>query len=113
MKVFVTGIWRRSANSFSSAAALLRVTPLPTSIIGFFACLIIDAALFIASGFGRGYSIPLLARGLPVASTPAMSSGTSMCVEPGFSSWAILNAFLTISGMTSGLSTRIFHFVAG
>jgi hypothetical protein len=36
-----------------------------------------------------------------------------MCVAPGFSASASLNAFRTISGTVSALSTRAFHFVIG
>ena len=43
----------------------------------------------------------------------ARFSGSSMCVGPGFSSRAILNAFRTTSGIASTRSTRWFHFVIG
>ncbi len=36
-----------------------------------------------------------------------------MWVGPGFSSVATRNALLTISGMASMRSTRVFHFVTG
>ena len=42
-----------------------------------------------------------------------MSSGSSMCVGPGFSSVATRNALRTISGISSAWPTRVFHFVTG
>ena len=41
------------------------------------------------------------------------SSGSSMCVGPGFCACATLNALRTTSGMIRGLVSRAFHFVTG
>ena len=41
------------------------------------------------------------------------SSGSSMCVGPGFCACATLNALRTASGMIRGLVSRAFHFVTG
>ena len=46
-------------------------------------------------------------------SSAAMSSGNSMCVAPGFSCSASLNAFRIDSWMISGSVTRAFHFETG
>ena len=42
-----------------------------------------------------------------------MSSGSSMCVGPGFSRRAVRNARATVSGIASGRPTRVVHFVTG
>ena len=41
------------------------------------------------------------------------SSGSSMCVGPGFCAWATLNALRTTSGITREEFSRTFHFVTG
>lgn len=51
--------------------------------------------------------------GCPLVSSAATSSGTSRCVDPGFSACAVLKTFLTISGVPDAFSKRAFHLVMG
>ena len=114
MKVLATGIFVLLANLKSSSDALPRITPFPAMITGFFARLIISAAISTdrSSGAGMaGFMDPAI--GLYSISSDAIFSGISMWHAPGFSDSAILNAFLTISGMVEESSTRVFHFVSG
>ncbi len=63
------------------------------------------------SGEGRrGRSVD---RGSPSAGSSATSSGTSTWQAPGFSASAILKALRMTSGITTGISARVFHLVSG
>ena len=63
------------------------------------------------SGDGRrGRSVE---SGSPSAVSSATSSGTSMWQAPGFSASATLKALRMTSGITTGISARVFHLVSG
>jgi hypothetical protein len=114
MNVSATPIPVARANSRSAAAAPTRATPLPASTIGCSAARIRLAASSSSSPLGSGLRTRSCA-GSGCASTGSAitSSGSSMCVGPGFCACATLNALRTTSGITRDEFRRTFHFVTG
>ena len=109
MNVSATGMPVARANSRSAGAAPARTTPLPASATGLIAPRIRSAASqqLARAGLGRARGAR---RGSGSASSCSAitSSGSSMCVAPGFSDSATLNALRTTSGMISGaLDARV------
>ena len=102
MNVSATPIPVARANSRSADAAPTRATPLPASTIGCSAPRMIAAAaqqLALARlGAADAACARAAARRRP--SSPITSSGSSMCVGPGFCACATLNALRTTSGIT-------------
>src|SRR3954449_7547488 len=113
MKVSATGMPVARTNSRSAGAAPARTAPLPASATGFSAPRIRSAARSSSRAAGSGCTG--LRRGSGPASTSdaITSSGSSMCVAPGFSDSATLNALRTTSGMIAASARRAFHFVIG
>src|SRR6266571_449226 len=111
--VVTTGIWSCSASCVNSDDAPFRMTPFPARMIGRTASSIRRAARSTLARAGVGALTGSRGSGLwfGPASSSATFSGSSTCVAPGFSASESLNAFRRISGTTSGLSTRAFHFV--
>jgi hypothetical protein len=71
------------------------------------------AADWSADRSGDGRRARSVDSGSPSTISPATSSGTSTWHAPGFSASASLNALRMTSGITSGISVRVFHFVIG
>ena len=104
---------RRSASTVGFPAAWRRATPFPARMSGAFAPLMSSAAFAIASSWAFGYEVRRTSSGLASALSDATSSGSSMCVAPGFSSRAMRKAFRTTSGTVFATVTRVLHFVTG
>ena len=114
MNVSATPMPVARANSRSAAAAPTRATPLPARTIGFSAPRITLAASRSSSPLGSGLRTPRRAGSGSASTMSAMtSSGSSMCVGPGFCACATLNALRTTSGITRDEFRRTFHFVTG
>ena len=113
MNVSATGIPVARTNSRSAGAALARITPLPASATGRTAPRTRSAARSSSRAGGSGRTARLRGSGPPSISVAITSSGSSMCVAPGFSPSATLNALRTTSGMISASCTRAFHLVIG
>ena len=114
MKVSATPIPVAKANARSAAAAPVRTTPLPASTIGRSASRMIPSAERSSSGLGSGLRRPSRTGSGSASTGAAMtSSGSSMCVGPGFCAWAILNALRTTSGITRAEFSRALNFVTG
>ena len=113
MKVLTTGMpWARDS-SRSSLAALPRITPLPAKMSGNDAASMRRAADCRAWRSGDGRRGRSVDSGSPSAGSSATSSGTSTWQAPGFSASATLKALRMTSGITTGISARVFHFVSG
>ena len=113
MKVLTTGMpWARDS-SRSSLAALPRITPLPAKMSGKDAASMRRAADWRACRSGDGRRGRSGRQRLALGRSSATSSGTSMWQAPGFSASATLKALRITSGMTTGISARVFHLVSG
>jgi hypothetical protein len=66
-----------------------------------------------SSHVGSAWTGGLPGSGSPSTDIAITSSGSSTCVDPGFSASASLNALRITSGMIAGSPTRAFHFVIG
>ena len=113
MKVSATGIPVARQNSRSAGAAPPRTTPLPASATGLSAPRIRSAAFSSSRAAGSGWTGLRRGSGSASSSSAMTSSGSSMCVAPGFSVSAVLNALRTTSGMMFASEMRAFHFVIG
>ena len=113
MNVSATGIPVARTNSRRAGVALARITPLPARATGFMALRTTSAALSSSRACGSGWVVRPRGSGPASSSASMTSSGSSMCVEPGFSPSAILNALRTTSGMMWGSFRRAFHLVIG
>ena len=113
MNVSATATPVARLNSRSAGAAPARTTPLPASATGLIALRMRSAALSSSRAPGSGMTGRRRGSGSASTSAAMTSSGSSMCVAPGFSDSATLNALRTTSGMISGLWSRVFHFVSG
>ena len=103
MKVFATGMRKVSANLSRASAAPWRMTPFPARITGHFAPEMMRAASSILLSRGAGVAPSCGSIGVvSPALISAMFSGKSMKQAPGFSVWATLKAFRTISAVISG-----------
>ena len=113
--VLITGIFSLVANSVSSFAAWPRTTPLPARITGFFAWKIMPAASCTVSSSAYSFGAIFFRSGFSPSETGifATFTGISMCVAPGFSLSAYLNARRTISPTVSGRTTILVRFVIG
>ena len=99
MKVSATGMPVARTNSRSAGAALARITPLPASATGCTAPRTRSAARSSSRAGGSGCTERLRGSGSASISAAITSSGSSMCVAPGFSASATLKALRTTSGM--------------
>ena len=114
MNVSATGMPVARTNSRSAGAAPARTTPLPASATGLIAPRIRSAARSSSRAAGSGGTGLRARQRLRRRSAAAItSSGSSMCVAPGFSASATLNALRTTSGMIAASDRRAFHLVIG
>ena len=114
MKVVATGMFSFSAKSTSAADAPARTTPFPAMMSGRWAWEMSSAVCITFSGGGDGCMAACERSGRSSSiSMPAMLSGSSMKLAPGFSAWAALKALRTTSGMTSGARTLAPNLVMG
>ena len=72
-----------------------------------------SAALSSSRAAGSGCTRRRRGSGSASISAAITSSGSSMCVAPGFSSSATLKALRTTSGMIAASERRAFHLVIG
>ena len=103
----------RNESTAGRPVASLRMTPFPTRITGRFAASMMSRARSITLSSARGYVVRRISSGLASTLSAAMSSGSSMCAAPGFSSRARRNALRTTSGTVFATVTRLDHFVTG
>src|ERR671913_1175146 len=114
MNVFIENMPVFSTNFLMFELALPLIQPFPTKIIGILAFNIISTAFFIKPLWGLDLNVRLgFFIGLIFDLSLAISSGSSKCTAPVFSSIEILNALLTNSGITSALWIDHLHFVIG
>ena len=113
MNVVATGMPLLREKARTPLTARPRTAPLPARAIGCSASRMSSAARAMSADDASGCADVLRARGPPRASAAITSSGSSMCVDPGFSASATLKALRTTSGMIAGSPTRAFHFVMG
>ncbi len=113
MKVSATGMPVARTNSRSAATAPVRTTPLPARATGCTALRITSAARSSSRAAGSGGTSRRRGSGSASISAAITSSGSSMCVAPGFSFSATLKALRTTSGMIAGSERRAFHLVIG
>ncbi len=114
MNVSATPMPVARANPRSAAAAPVRATPLPASTTGRSAARITSSAVSSSCQLGSGWRRPLRTGSGEASTIAAMtSSGSSMCVGPGFCAWASLNALRTTSGITRAEFSRALNLVTG
>ena len=113
MNVSATGMPVARTNSRSAGVAPPRTTPLPASATGLSAPRTMSAALSSSRACGSASGVRRRGSGAASICASITSSGSSMCVAPGFSPSATLNALRTTSGMMLASDRRAFHLVIG
>ena len=113
MNVVTTPMPVDSTNCRSCALARLRIVPFPARMSGRFASRISSHAWSTIVSSGTGRRNRRTGTGGCVASSRAMSSGSSMRQAPGFSVRASRTALRTTSGMLLGCRIVCPHLVTG
>ena len=111
--VFTTGMCSLFTNSVNAPDACCRTAPLPASITGTFACLISSLAATTAFLEAYSTSFSCFFKGATSAGILVMFFGKSICVAPGFSFSAYLNASRVISATVSGRIICLVRLVMG
>src|SRR5579875_23502 len=113
MNVSATGMPVVCTKARRARLAWVRIAPLPARMTGCSAAMMISVARCSSRMPGSGCTGGRGGSGVASSGRDMTSSGSSRCVEPGFSDSATLNALRTTSGTISGLETRAFHFTTG